>query len=93
MTTRTTSLPPGTEGRDDATNVIAFDAAEARRRTREIDGAPHHRAPAAASTPGLQAAAFHSNLDFARKAYDELDPGTALIHLNAAARILTEPAA
>jgi hypothetical protein len=31
--------------------------------------------------------------EHARKAYDELDPGTALIHLNTAARILTEPAA
>jgi hypothetical protein len=88
------NLPTEHEGRDPATNVARMDA-EARRRTTEIDhgATTPPRAPADASTPALQSAAFHSALDFARKAYDELDPGTALIHLNTAARILTEPAA
>lgn len=80
-----TNLPPGIEGRDSATVVVAFDAGRR--------AAARTTPPPRAAAPALQAAAFHSALDFASKAYDELDPGTALIHLNAAARILTEPVA
>jgi hypothetical protein len=81
-----TLLPLGTDGRDEpTTNVVGLDAGRR--------AAARTTPPPRAAAPALQHAAFHSALDFARKAYDELDPGTALIQLNVAARILAEPAA
>jgi hypothetical protein len=81
-----TLLPPGTESRNEpTTNVVDLDAGRR--------AAARTTPPPRAAAPALQHAAVHSALDFARTAYDELDPGTALIHLNTAARILAEPAA
>lgn len=90
-------LPPGTEGRDDAT-VVAFDA-EARRRTRIDQGVPHRGASADASTrreqvrshPMVKKAALKSSLQRALKLVDEDRLEEADLELGAYARIRREP--